>query len=267
MSITLSVWSCIATVQMEPQVEDRIKAIERLRLIAQENNEYREIIFEEGGVPPLQKLLKENIPLEPRITAVNALCLLADEKRANCIMKEMITTIVNRLSRTSPTTDQIKAANLVTATVEHNPKLKERTYYGGWTLTETKGMICLAKLVEMEQDELQYNCLMIIREITAIAESNSDFRRSAFKMTSLAAKAVVHGLLRIIKESDDRKLRIPAIKSIASLARSFSAKETQVISHLVALLDNTDQEVAMEAAIALQKFVCTENHLCLEYSK
>ena len=74
-------------------------------------------------------------------------------------------------------------------------------------------------------------------------------------------------LLRVVKESDDTKLIIPAIKSMGSLARSFSAKETRVISPLVAQLDSTDQEVAVEAAIALQKFVCTNNHLCSEHSK
>ena len=50
------------------------------------------------------------------------------------------------------------------------------------TLTETKGMFCLAKLVETEQDELQYNCLMIIREITATAESNNEFRHSPLRV-------------------------------------------------------------------------------------
>ncbi|XVE48588.1 hypothetical protein DITRI_Ditri01bG0013500 [Diplodiscus trichospermus] len=228
------------------------------------------------------------------------------------LMKEIITTIVNRLSRTSPISDQIKAANFVATIAEHNPKLKEydlirenviwrlitllssepdnhttnlrkrelkiscsnalwvlarESVSNCRTLTETKGMFCLAKFVETERDELQYNCLMIIREITAIAESNSDFRHSTFKSTSPVAKAVVHEVLRIIDEFDDTKLRIPAIKSIGSLARSFLAKETNVISRLVALLDNTDQEVAMEAAIALQKFVCTENNLCSEHSK
>ncbi|XWS62431.1 hypothetical protein CRYUN_Cryun06bG0010200 [Craigia yunnanensis] len=315
MSITFLVCSCIATVQMGRQLEDRVKATECLQLLAQINNEYKKIIFEEGGVLPLQKLLKENFPLEAQITAANALCHLSDEQeRARSIMKEMITTIVNRLSRTSPMSDQTKAANLVASIAEHNPKLKEYdlirenviwrlvTLFSSepsrdnpttnllqqklkiscskalWmlvlgsdsnckTLTETKGMFCLAKLVGTEQDELQYNCLMIIREITAIAESNNDFRHSAFKSTSPAAKAVVDELLRVIKEFDDTKLSIPAIKSIGSLARSFSAKETRVISPLVARLDNTDQEVAMETAIALRKFVCTDNHLCSEHSK
>ncbi|XVF45882.1 hypothetical protein PTKIN_Ptkin02bG0243200 [Pterospermum kingtungense] len=316
MSITFLVWYCIAIVQMGRRLEDRVHAAECLRLLAQSSNEYKQIIIEEGGVSPLQKLLKENLPLETQITTAKALCLLCDDQEKTKItMKEMITTILNRLSRTSPMTDQTKAANLVASIAEHNPELKEYTIVAEnvvwrlvtllssepsrdnprtkllhhqlkiscskalWvlsrdndlvctTLAETTGMFCLAKLMGTEQGELQYNCLMIIREITATAESNAGFRHLAFKSSSPAAMAVVDELLKIIEEFDDTRLRIPAIKSISSLARFFSAKETRVISPLVAQLDNTDQlEVAMEAAIALKKFVDSDNHLRSEHSK
>ncbi|XVE93168.1 hypothetical protein REPUB_Repub01dG0167200 [Reevesia pubescens] len=301
---TFLVWSCIATVHMGLELEDRVQAAEFLVILAQEKDEYKNIIFEEGGVPSLQKLLKEKSP-EAQITAAKALCLLANEQeKERIIMKEMVSTLVSRLSRKSPMWDQIQAANLVASIAEHNPELKEYDLIREnviwrlvtllsseqsalklkiscskalWmlargslsncrTLTETKGMLCLAKLVKTEQDELQYNCVMIIKEITVIAESDNDFRHSAFKSTSPAAKAAVDELLRVIKEFDDTKLRIPAIKAIGSLARSFSAKETRVITPLVALLENTDQEVTMEAAIALLMFVCTDNHLCSEHS-
>ncbi|XVF45873.1 hypothetical protein PTKIN_Ptkin02bG0242400 [Pterospermum kingtungense] len=315
MSITFLVWYCIAIVQMGRRLEDRVHAAECLRLLAQSSNEYKQIIIEEGGVSPLQKLLKENLPLETQITTAKALCLLCDDQEKTKItMKEMITTILNRLSRTSPMTDQTKAADLVASIAEHNPELKKYTIVAEnvvwrlvtllssepsrdnprtkllhhqlkiscskalWvlsrdndlvcrTLTETTGMFCLAKWMGTEQGELQYNCLMIIREITAIAESNTRFRHLAFKSSSHAAMAVVDELLKVIKEFDDKKLKIPAIKSIGSLARSFPTKETRVISSLVAQLDNTDQEVAMEAVIVLKQFVHPDNHLSSEHSK
>ncbi|KAE8688333.1 F-box protein [Hibiscus syriacus] len=134
-------------------------------------------------------------------------------------------------------------------------------------ITETKGLLCLAKLVEREQGELQYNCLMAIMEITAAAESNSDLRRAAFKTNLPAAKAVIDQLLRLIKELDSPTLQDPAIKSVGSLARTFPARETRVIGPLVKQLDNKDQEVAVEAAIALQKFACPDNFLCMDHSK
>ncbi|KAH7570342.1 hypothetical protein JRO89_XS05G0090500 [Xanthoceras sorbifolium] len=134
-------------------------------------------------------------------------------------------------------------------------------------ITETKGLLCLAKLVEKEQGDLQLNCLMTIMEITAAAESNADLRRAAFKTNSPAAKAVVDQLLRLIKDLDDPTLQIAAIKSIGSLARTFPARETRVIGPLVDQLSNRHPEVATEAAIALQKFACSENFLCMEHSK
>ncbi|KAM5567970.1 hypothetical protein ABKV19_015840 [Rosa sericea] len=134
-------------------------------------------------------------------------------------------------------------------------------------ITETKGLLCLAKLVEKEQGELQYNCLMTIMEITDAAESNADLRRAAFKTNSPAAKAVVDQLIRLVKEANSPTLQIPAIKAIGSLARTFPARETWVIEPLVTQLGNKDIDVATEAAIALGKFACTENFLRIEHSK
>ncbi|BFG16303.1 hypothetical protein CerSpe_025770 [Prunus speciosa] len=80
-------------------------------------------------------------------------------------------------------------------------------------ITETKCLLCLAKLVEKEQGELQFNCLMTIIEITVAAESNANLRRAAFKTDLPTAKAVVDQLLRLIKDVDSPTLQIPAIKS------------------------------------------------------
>lgn len=134
-------------------------------------------------------------------------------------------------------------------------------------ITETKGLLCLAKTVEREHDELQLNCLMAIMEITASAESDADLRRAAFKANSPAAKAVVDQLLRIMKECSDPTLQVPAIRAIGSLARTFPARETRVIGPLVEHLSNRSPEVAAEAAEALGKFVAAENYLRVEHSK
>lgn len=134
-------------------------------------------------------------------------------------------------------------------------------------ITETKGMLCLAKIVQKEIGELQYNCLMTIMEITAAAESNADLRRAAFKTNSPAAKAVVEQLLRIINEVDNPALQIPAMKSIGGLARTFHARETRVIEPLVKQMSNRNSEVADEAAVALAKFASPDNFLHVEHSK
>ncbi|XP_062027924.1 uncharacterized protein LOC133743872 [Rosa rugosa] len=134
-------------------------------------------------------------------------------------------------------------------------------------VTETKGLICLAKIVEKEVGELQLNCLMTVMEIAAVAESNPELRRSAFKPNSPAAKAVVDQLMRVIQEESNPDLQIPAIKAIGSLARTFAARETRIVGPLVARLGNENVDVATEAAIALEKFVCLENFNRVEHSK
>ncbi|KAG0456550.1 hypothetical protein HPP92_024338 [Vanilla planifolia] len=134
-------------------------------------------------------------------------------------------------------------------------------------ITETKGLLCLAKLIERETGEIQHNCLMAVMEIAAAAEADADLRRSAFKTNSLAGKFVVEQLLRVAQHGSSSDLVIAAIKAIGSLARAFSASETRVLQPLVLQLGHWNQDVATEAAIALGKFACPENYNCVHHSK
>ncbi|KAJ6688228.1 ARMADILLO REPEAT ONLY 4 [Salix koriyanagi] len=146
-------------------------------------------------------------------------------------------------------------------------KLSRGSVSNSRKITETKGLLCLAKIVERESGELQFNCLMTIMEITAVAESNADLRRAAFKTNLPAAKAVLDQLLRVIQEENDPQLQIPAITSIGCLARTFPARETRIMGPLVSHLSNRNVKVATEAAVALGKFACPENFNCSEHSK
>uniref|UniRef100_A0A2N9GV05 DUF7792 domain-containing protein n=1 Tax=Fagus sylvatica TaxID=28930 RepID=A0A2N9GV05_FAGSY len=148
-------------------------------------------------------------------------------------------------------------------------KLSKGSLVNSRKITETKGLLCLAKMIEVEKEELQYNCLMTVMEIAAVAESNTELRRAAFKPSSPPAKAVLDQLLRVVQvggSSDSWMLQIPAIKTIGCLARTFPARETRIIGPLVLQLGNKNVDVATEAAIALGKFVCPENFNCLEHS-
>lgn len=363
------VWSFIASIQMG-QLNDKIEGTNELASLAQDNDRNKKIIIEEGGVPPLLKLLKEASSPAAQIAAATCLCYLANDlERVRVIVNEVGVPAVVQVLADSPIRVQTLAANLVARMARHDPVAQEdfarenairplvtllsfdtavdeqtsihsifqvnkelgkkttdrsgtgsgsrqfansysSTYYytegssrGGnyrkerenedpavklqlkiscaealWMLaagsvsnsrkiTETKGMLCLAKIVEKEQGELQRNCLMTIMEIAAAAESNADLRRAAFKTNSPPAKAVVEQLLRILKEVDSPSMQIPAIKSIGSLARTFPARETRVIEPLVAQLSNRDINVADEAAVALTKFASPDNFLYVEHSK
>lgn len=376
------VWSYIASIQMG-QLPDRIEAANSLASIAKDNDRNKKIIIEEGGVPPLLKLLKESSSPEGQIAAATALYNLAnDQERVRAIVDEVGVPVIVQVLGDSPIRVQTMAARLVARMADndnvaqedfarenairplvtllsfetfvddpsvHHPgkqsihslvqinkemeknsssssgsninrnspfknSLSNSSYSysyshmdgssrGGnhrkerenekpevklqlkiscaealWMLargsvsnsrriTETKGLLSLAKLVEKEVGELQFNCLMTITEITAAAEFNADLRRAAFKTNSPAAKAVVDQLLRLIEELDSPTLQIPAIKAIGSLARTFPARETRFIGPLVTHLGHRDLDVATEAAISLAKFACPDNFLHIEHSK
>ncbi|XP_010531088.1 PREDICTED: uncharacterized protein LOC104807498 [Tarenaya hassleriana] len=137
-------------------------------------------------------------------------------------------------------------------------------------ITESRALLCFAVLLEKGDPETKYNSTMAIMEITAMAEQNTDLRRSAFRRTSPACKAVVdQQLFRIVETADpDSELLIPCVRSIGNLARTFKSAETQMIIPLVKLLDDDrEPELTAEAAITLTKFVSEENFLCKEHSR
>ncbi|CBI23366.3 unnamed protein product, partial [Vitis vinifera] len=296
--------------------------------IAQDNDRNKRIIAQEGGVPPLLKLMKESASPDAQIAATTALLHLADvQERVRLIADELGVPIIVHVLRNSPMRVQTAVANLVARMAELDPFSQEEfarehvvrplvtllsfeivmnendpkmsihslvqinkevgesstinlktscaealrmlargNVSNSKRITETKGLLCLAKLIEKEKGDLQFNCLMTIMEITAIAEYNAELRRAVFKINSPAAKAVVNQLVRLIEEVDSTLLQIPAIRALGSLARTFSARETHVIRALVARLSHWDHDVAMEAAIALGKFACQENYLNAEHA-
>lgn len=359
------VWSLVASVQMG-KVVDKIEAANQLGSLAGDNDRNKKIIVDEGGVPPLLKLLKDGSSPEGQVSAASVLKTLScDEDKVRCIVNDVGVPVIVQVLSDSPVRVQIIVATLVARMAEHDPIAQEEfarqsvikplvtllsldvfvddlepsskqhssihslvqmnkdpvskayrssksnvySEFGGsgsgsrilkkerdnespevkhelkvncaealWMLargnvansrriTETKGLLSLAKIVEKEDGELRYNCLMTLMEITSAAESNADLRRATFKTNSPAAKAVIDQMLWIIKEIDSPGLKIPAIQSIGSLARTFPARETRMIQPLVEKLGSSNQEVAVTAVISLQKFVCPENFLCVEHSK
>eukprot|EP00262_Sarcandra_glabra_P022453 TRINITY_DN9957_c0_g2_i1.p1 TRINITY_DN9957_c0_g2~~TRINITY_DN9957_c0_g2_i1.p1 ORF type:complete len:467 (-),score=59.96 TRINITY_DN9957_c0_g2_i1:188-1381(-) len=134
------------------------------------------------------------------------------------------------------------------------------------SITESRALLCFAVLLEKGTEEVQTNSAMALMEIAAVAEQDSDLRRSAFKPNSPAAKAVVDQLLNIIEKADSNLL-VPCIKAMGFLARTFRATETRIISPLVRLLDERDGVISKEAAVALSKFACIDNYLHIDHSK
>ncbi|XP_030450202.2 uncharacterized protein LOC115672537 [Syzygium oleosum] len=134
------------------------------------------------------------------------------------------------------------------------------------SITESRALLCFAILLEKGPEDVQSFSAMALMEIADVAEQNSELRRSAFKPTSPAARAVVDQLLKVIEKGESHLL-LTCIKAIGSLARTFRATETRIISPLVKLLDEREPEVSMESTIALNKFACTDNFLHLYHCK
>ncbi|KAL2903363.1 Vacuolar protein 8 [Bienertia sinuspersici] len=367
------VWSYTATLQMGSSLSGQVEAAHEIGVLAQDNDRNKKMIVEEGGVPPLLRLLKEGTSVEGQIAAAVALNNVCNDRESvtTIVDNSGVPLIVQVLSNSSMRV-QIKVSELIAkmaefdddgfvkeefgrqnvichlvtllsfetfedefevkkkvgsihSIVEMNKEksresLKPRLYSsfsslsswsseggsskgGGkarkerenessevkkelkitcakaiWMLaknsvsnssriTETKGLLCLAKLIEKHKDDLQKNCIMAIMEITCAAESNPNLRRSAFKSNSPAAKAVVDQLIRVITHSNDPISQLCALRSIGYLSRTFSARDTRVIASFVQQLSNPNQEVATEAAIGLAKFVDPENFLCQKHSK
>ncbi|CAL9085897.1 unnamed protein product, partial [Musa textilis] len=133
-------------------------------------------------------------------------------------------------------------------------------------VAETVALLCLAKLMETEEDQLQLNCLRTVMEIAAAAESNADLRGSAFKKNSSAAKSVVEQLLRLAQQGRSPSVQAAAVRALGSLARTFPAREARVLRPLVAQLGNQDSDVSAEAAMALGKFASSDNYLCVAHA-
>ncbi|KAL6858673.1 hypothetical protein ACP4OV_017675 [Aristida adscensionis] len=134
-------------------------------------------------------------------------------------------------------------------------------------ITESRALLCFSVLLEKGVGDVQYNSAMALVEICRVAEQTPDLRRSAFKPTSPAARAVVDQLLRVVEKADYDDLLIPCITCLGCLSRTFRATETRIIGPLVRLLDEREAEVSREAAVALTKFACTENFLHVDHSK
>ncbi|KAI5069419.1 hypothetical protein GOP47_0015720 [Adiantum capillus-veneris] len=133
-------------------------------------------------------------------------------------------------------------------------------------LTETKALLCFATLMDKWRGAVRFNSVMALTELAAVAEKDVELRRAAFKMSSPAARVVVDQLLRLIEEGDP-SLQVPCIRAIGCLSRTFPVRETRVVKPLVNQLENTSDNVAAEAVMALEKFACTENFLHKEHSQ
>ncbi|XP_047949128.1 uncharacterized protein LOC125194958 [Salvia hispanica] len=146
-------------------------------------------------------------------------------------------------------------------------KLARHSLVNSRNITDTRALLVLAKIIKKEQGELKKNCLKVVAELAEVAESHSDLKRTAFKLTSTPAKAVLDQLLKVMSEERNANMVTLAVKVVGCLASMFPAKEKRVVRCLVAQLGHLDRGVADEAARSLSKFVCTKNYNRKEHAE
>ena len=69
-------------------------------------------------------------------------------------------------------------------------------------ITDTRALLCFAKLIETGKGDVQFNSIMAVIAITVSAERSSEIRKAAFKAKAPAAIAVVDQLIRVIKTEE-----------------------------------------------------------------
>ncbi|KAL7133154.1 hypothetical protein ABFS83_12G121300 [Erythranthe nasuta] len=119
------VWSLIAALHMG-KLHDKIEAATELASLAKDNDRNKQIIVEEGGVPPLLKLLKDSCcpsSIEAQIAAASALHNLAnDTERVRSIIDQSGVPIIVQVLADSPLIElQITVVNLVAKMAAHFP--------------------------------------------------------------------------------------------------------------------------------------------------
>ncbi|XP_059623491.1 uncharacterized protein LOC132266592 [Cornus florida] len=134
------------------------------------------------------------------------------------------------------------------------------------SICESRALLCFAVLLEKGSKDVQYHSAMALMEIAAVAEHDTELRRSAFKPNSPVCKAIIEQLLKVVEKADS-ELLISCIRTIGNLARTFQATETRIIKPLVQLLDEREAEISKEACITLTKFASTDNYLHLDHAK
>ncbi|KAL4561314.1 hypothetical protein LXL04_033478 [Taraxacum kok-saghyz] len=72
---------------------------------------------------------------------------------------------------------------------------------------------------------------------------------------------------QVINQSDNPLIKIPAIRTIGQLFRTFPTRQTHIIDPLIKQLGHRYLDIGMESVIALGKFTSPENFLSAEHSK
>lgn len=249
--------------------EDSCEASRSLRSMASDNPRCAEIMIRNGLCSVFAKILRQgSMRAQAEVACTTSVLVASFPESQDVFAKhDLIQLLLSHLaSEMTPELEdswhmKAMAAKALRQLAKGNPSICK-------SITDSKRFLRFADLLETQDKEVRYNSLMVLTEITAVAEQDSDLRRSSpFKCKSPVFKAIVHQIHKLTQENGDTVLLIPYITLIGNLAREFRASDTSVIELLVKLLGHQDPEVSREAIVALTKFAIPSNYLCQDHSR
>lgn len=248
--------------------DDSCEAARSLRSLASNNPRCAEIMVRNGLCSVFVKILKHgSMRVQAEVAcATSALVASFPESQDLFAQLGVIHLLLSRLTSKIEEEDswhmKAMAAKALRELAKGNSSICK-------SITDSKRFLRFADLLEIQDNEVRFNSLLVLIEITAVAEQDSGLRRhsSAFKCKSPVFKAIVNQIHMLIEQNGDSVLLIPYVTLIGNLARSFRASDTSTIEQLVKLLRHRDPEVLREAIVALTKFASPCNYLHKDHSR
>ncbi|KAJ4904374.1 armadillo repeat only 2 [Raphanus sativus] len=247
--------------------DDSCEAARSLRSMASDNPRCAEIMIRNGICSVFVKILKQgSMRVQAEVAcATSVLVASFPESQDLFAQHDVIQLLLSRLTSKLEKEDswhmKAMAAKALRELAKGNSSICK-------SITDSKRFLTFTGLLEIQDKEVRLNSLMVLVEITSVAEQDSGLRRdSAFKCKSPVFKAIVNQIHKLIEENGDTVLLIPYITLIGNLARSFRASDISMIEQLVKLLGHRDPEVAREAIVALTKFASPCNFLHIDHSR
>ncbi|XP_048634813.1 uncharacterized protein LOC125608399 [Brassica napus] len=246
--------------------DDACEAARSLRSMASDNPRCAEIMIRNGLCSVFVKILKQgSMRVQAEVACATSVLVSSFSESQDLFAQHDVIQLLLSLLTSKLEEDswhmKAMAAKALRELAKGNSSISK-------SITDSKRFLRFADLLEIQDREVRLISLMVLIEITSVAEMDSSLRRhSAFKCKSPVFKAIVNQFHKLIEENGDMVLLIPYITLIGNLARSFRASDTSMIEQLVKLLGLRDREVLREAIVALTKFAIPCNYLHIDHSR
>ena len=136
-------------------------------------------------------------------------------------------------------------------------KLAQNNIKNSKFITDTRALLCFAKLIETGKEDVQFNSIMAVVAITQSAEKSSEIRKAAFKAKAPAAVAVVEQLIRVIK-SGEPELQVSTY-SLHQFTYDFICLHTLLVGPSSGQLLHISPKVSI--------FLLIDNHYCVAFCR